>query len=157
MVESDVRLLATFRRLGMRILQPTYNEPCLFGQGAPDIGDADKGITEAGRAWVAEMHANRLLIDLSHCGHRTSADFIAEAREPVMFSHANAFAVCPSPRNKPDDLIASMAWQQNPTRWCSTGNLIAALKITNPERVEMLNYSAAVDNSGADLYGNALN
>jgi membrane dipeptidase len=109
MVESDVRLLATFRRLGMRILQPTYNEPCLFGQGAPDIGDADKGITEAGRAWVAEMHANRLLIDLSHCGHRTSADFIAEAREPVMFSHANAFAVCPSPRNKPDDLIRAVA------------------------------------------------
>jgi membrane dipeptidase len=109
MVESDVRLLATFRRLGMRILQPTYNEPCLFGQGAPDIGDADKGMTEAGRAWVAEMHANRLLIDLSHCGHRTSADFIAEARQPVVFSHANAFAVCPSPRNKPDDLIRAVA------------------------------------------------
>lgn len=109
MVESDVRLLATFRRLGMRIVQPTYNEPCLFGQGAPDMGDADKGITEAGRAWVAEMHANRLLIDLSHCGHRTSAGFIAEARQPVVFSHANAFAVCPSPRNKPDDLIRAVA------------------------------------------------
>ena len=56
MVEGDVTLLATFKRLGMRILQPTYNEPCAFGQGAPDMGEADKGITEAGRAWVAEMH-----------------------------------------------------------------------------------------------------
>ncbi len=118
MVESDVRLLATFRRLGMRILQPTYNEPCLFGQGAPDMGDADKGITEAGRAWVAEMHANRLLIDLSHCGHRTSADFLAEAKRPVVFSHANAFAVCPSPRNKPDDLIRAVS---------ATGGLIGAV------------------------------
>jgi hypothetical protein len=44
-----------------------------------------------------------------------------------------------------------MAWQQNPPRWCSTGNLVAALKITSPERVEMLNYSAAVDNSGAGM------
>jgi len=26
------------------------------------------------------MHANRLLIDLSHCGHATSASFIAEER-----------------------------------------------------------------------------
>jgi|GEM_PF-4644569 membrane dipeptidase len=55
------------------------------------------------------MHANRLLIDLSHCGHRTSAGFIAEARQPVVFSPANAFAVCPSPRNKPDDLTRAVA------------------------------------------------
>ncbi len=109
MVEKDVRLLAPFRRLGMRILQPTYNEPCAFGQGAPDVGDTDKGITELGRAWVAEMHANRLLIDLSHCGHRTSADYIAEASQPVVFSHANAYAVCPSPRNKTDELIRAVA------------------------------------------------
>lgn len=109
MVEKDVRLLAVFKRLGMRILQPTYNEPCVFGQGAPDMGDADKGITEMGRAWVAEMQAQRLLIDLSHCGHRTSADYVAEAKGPVVFSHANAFAVCPSPRNKPDSLIRAVA------------------------------------------------
>lgn len=109
MVEGDVALLAVFKRLGMRILQPTYNEPNAFGQGAPDMGDADKGATEKGRAWVAEMHRQHLLIDLSHCGHRTSADYLAEAREPVVFSHANAFAVCPSPRNKPDDLLRAIA------------------------------------------------
>lgn len=118
MVEADVRLLATFRRLGLRILQPTYNEPCAFGHGAPDMGDADKGITELGRAWVAEMHRNRLLIDLSHCGHRTSADYLAEAKQPVVFSHANAFAVCPSPRNKPDALIRAVS---------KTGGLIGAV------------------------------
>lgn len=54
------------------------------------------------------MHANRLLIDLSHCGHGTGAGFIDEARQPVVFSHANAFGVCPSPRNKPDDLIRAV-------------------------------------------------
>jgi len=109
MVADDIALLATFKRLGMRILQPTYNEPSVFGQGAPDMGETDKGITEAGRAWVAEMHRQRLLIDLSHCGHRTSADYLNEAKEPVVFSHANAFAVCPSPRNKPDDLLRGIA------------------------------------------------
>ncbi|MCP8941057.1 dipeptidase [Alsobacter sp. SYSU M60028] len=109
MVEKDVSLLAAFKRLGMRILQPTYNEPCAFGQGAPDTGDADRGMTELGRQWVAEMHRNRLLIDLSHCGHRTSADFIAAAKAPVVFSHANAYAVCPSPRNKTDALLRAVA------------------------------------------------
>jgi hypothetical protein len=28
---------------------------------------------------------------------------------------------------RPDDLIAAMAWQQNPTRWCSVGNIVATL------------------------------
>jgi membrane dipeptidase len=55
------------------------------------------------------MHANRLLTDLSHCGHRTRAGFIAEARQSVVSSDADAFAVCPSPRNKPDDLIRVVA------------------------------------------------
>ena len=140
MVEADVRLLASFRRLGLRILQPTYNEPCAFGQGAPDMGDADKGITELGRAWVAEMHRNRLLIDLSHCGHRTSADYLAEAKRPVVFSHANAFAVCPSPRNKPDDLIRAVA---------RTGGLIGAVMwspaVRHATRPTMEDYVAHVD------------
>lgn len=52
---------------------------------------------------------------------------------------------------KADDLVSSMQWQQNPTRWCSIGNLVAMLRVTSPQRVEMLNYSAAVDNSGAGM------
>lgn len=46
---------------------------------------------------------------------------------------------------KTDDVIASMQWQQNPTRWCSTGNLVAAMKIVGAERMEILNYAAALD------------
>jgi membrane dipeptidase len=38
MAEEDLAMLATFKRLGMRILQPTYNERCKFGQGAPFVG-----------------------------------------------------------------------------------------------------------------------
>ena len=48
MAEEDLAMLATFKRLGMRILQPTYNERCKFGQGAPFVGNADEGMTPAG-------------------------------------------------------------------------------------------------------------
>lgn len=109
MVEPDVRLLEVFRTLGLRIVQPTYNERNAFGYGAPFLGDGDRGITEAGRAWVSEMHRHRMIIDLSHCGLKTSADYIAEATRPVVFSHANAMAVCPSPRNKTDELLRAIA------------------------------------------------
>lgn len=109
MIEADVALLATFRRLGLRIVQPTYNERNVFGYGASFVGAEDGGIGDAGRDWIAAMHAAKLLVDLSHCGHRTSAGYIAAARAPVVFSHANAHAIWASPRNKTDDLIRGVA------------------------------------------------
>jgi len=49
---------------------------------------------------------------------------------------------------KIDDLIGSISWQQNPTRWCSVGNMTAAIRLTSPEKVELLNYAAAMDPQG---------
>ena len=49
---------------------------------------------------------------------------------------------------KPEQLVSSMAWQQNPTRWCSIGNLVAAAQIVQPEEVRILSYGAAADPQG---------
>lgn len=57
--------------------------------------------------------------------------------------------------NKPDDLLASMAWQQNPTRWCSVGNLVCAMKVAEPEEVRLLNYAGAMDQQGLSLVSHA--
>ncbi len=51
-------------------------------------------------------------------------------------------------QNKPGELVGAMAWQQNPTRWCSTGNLVATLLAVKPAEVRVLNYAAAVDQQG---------
>ncbi|HBS29943.1 MAG TPA: AmmeMemoRadiSam system protein B, partial [Phycisphaerales bacterium] len=51
-------------------------------------------------------------------------------------------------QGKGEELVASMAWQQNPTRWCSVGNLVAMMKVTGAERVEILNYTVAADQQG---------
>lgn len=58
-------------------------------------------------------------------------------------------------KNKPSELVASMAWQQNPTRWCSTGNLVATLMITEPSEVELLNYAATMDPQGMTMVSSA--
>ena len=54
-------------------------------------------------------------------------------------------------QNKPQDLVAAMAWQQNPTRWCSTGNIVATLGIVNPSKVDVLHYAAAMDPQGLGM------
>ena len=52
---------------------------------------------------------------------------------------------------KPEELVTSMAWMQNPTRWCSVGNIVAAVKTVTPESVRMLNYTAAIDGNGLGM------
>jgi hypothetical protein len=52
---------------------------------------------------------------------------------------------------KPEELVASMAWMQNPTRWCSIGALVATLKTAEPESVRLLHYAAAIDQNGSGM------
>lgn len=57
--------------------------------------------------------------------------------------------------NRMEDLVGSMAWQQNPTRWCSIGNMLAAIRVADPERIELLNYAAAMDPQGTTFVSSA--
>ncbi len=57
--------------------------------------------------------------------------------------------------NKMDDLIGSMAWQQNPTRWCSIGNIAATLRVIEPAKIDLLNYAAAMDPQGTTFVSSA--
>ncbi len=54
-------------------------------------------------------------------------------------------------QNKPDELIAAMSWQRNPTRWCSVGNMVATMKAVQPGEVRLLHYAAAMDPQGTGL------
>lgn len=74
----------------------------------------------------------------------------AEAARNRVFQHDREMIQLYQQR-KADELLASMAWQQNPTRWCSTGNLIAAMLITDPSDVRILNYAAAMDQEGMGM------
>jgi AmmeMemoRadiSam system protein B len=58
-------------------------------------------------------------------------------------------------QRKPDELVAAMAWQQNPTRWCSTGSLVATMLIAEPTDVQILNYIGAMDSQGMAMVSSA--
>jgi membrane dipeptidase len=100
-------LAQAYQTLGVRIMQLTYNEESPLGYSC--LMPEDKGLTEKGRAAVAELNRAGLLIDLSHVGDRTSRDAILESKKPVAFTHANPRSFCNSPRNKPDDVLRVLA------------------------------------------------
>jgi membrane dipeptidase len=50
-----------------------------------------------------------VLVDLSHCGHRTTLDGIAASKKPVAITHAGCAAVADLPRNKTDEELRLLA------------------------------------------------
>ncbi len=101
---SDVGL---FWSLGQRVSQLTYDARNALGSGARE--PRDRGLTPFGAEVVAAMNRVGMVVDISHCGERTSREAIAASREPVLVTHANCRALAPHPRNKSDAIIRLMA------------------------------------------------
>lgn len=106
-VEHDLRLLDVFFKLGVRVIQITYNEKNLVGDGCTEITDC--GLSKFGKEMIQRMNAIGMVVDLSHVGYRTSMEAIEISSDPVIFSHSNVDSVCPSKRNLKDDQIVALA------------------------------------------------
>ena len=106
-IEEDIGLLSIFHTLGVRLIQLTYMEANLVGQGCLERIDA--GLTHFGLEVIDEMNRLGILIDLSHVGYRTTMDAIEASAKPVAFTHANPQSLCSHARNKPDDAIKALA------------------------------------------------
>ena len=96
-----------FRQLGVRIMQLTYNNRSIFGDGCLEPGNA--GLSKAGIAAVKKMNDLGIAVDLSHSGYRTTSEGIAESKKPVLISHSGCAAVYAHPRNKPDEILKALA------------------------------------------------
>ena len=99
--------VALFRRLGLRCAQLTYNAQNLIGSGSTER--VDGGVSDYGAAIIAEMEKQRMLVDVSHCGDKTTLDAIAIAKGPIAITHSNARALVDHPRVKTDEAIKALA------------------------------------------------
>ena len=106
-IESNLYLLDAFYKMGIRIIQPTYNERNLYGDGCDERVDA--GLSRFGFRMIERMDRLGIVIDLSHVGEKTSLETIENSKNPTIVSHACARAVCDNVRNKSDDLIQALA------------------------------------------------
>ncbi len=106
-IEDRIDRLALFHRLGVRIVQVTYNERNLLGDGCYER--VSGGLTHFGADAVAEMNRLGILIDLSHVGERTTLDVIDASEQPVSCTHANAKSYYDVRRNKTDEALRRLA------------------------------------------------
>ena len=107
MLGTDLARMDEFREMGVKIVQLTYNVPNMVGEGCLSPGNG--GLTDFGRELVAHMAATGVLVDLSHCGQRTTAEAISAAAGPVAITHSGCSAVYEHPRSKHDAELRAMA------------------------------------------------
>lgn len=107
MLEGRIDRVDVFHDLGVKVIQLTYNRRNELGFGS--IEAEDRGLTAFGREVVARMNDLGVLVDLSHCGHRTTEDGIRASAAPVAITHTGCHALAALPRNKPDRVLRLLA------------------------------------------------
>ncbi len=73
-IEDDIGLVEIWHRLGMRIMQLTYNNQSLLATGCYE--EEDSGITRMGREVITEMNRLGLIIDMSHSSQNSTLQAI---------------------------------------------------------------------------------
>ena len=106
-IENKLSLLEVLYRLGIRIIQITYNSANLIGFGGGE--SRDFGLTDFGKDVIREMNRLGMIVDLGHVGYRTTLEAIEFSNAPAFVSHANVRKLADSPRNKSDDIIKAVA------------------------------------------------
>jgi membrane dipeptidase len=104
--------LEVLHAAGLRSLGLTWSRPNIFATGVPfafpGSPDQGPGLTDAGRALVAACDDLGILVDCAHLNARGFWDVAELSDRPLIASHCNAHAVCPSPRNLTDEQLRAV-------------------------------------------------
>jgi len=147
--EGRLETIDTFWNMGVKVTQLTYNVRNLVGDGC--LEDANGGLTRYGHSVVERMNDLGMIVDLSHCGQRTTAEGIAASESPVAITHSGCNSVARHPRSKDDAELRAMA---------DTGGVIGIylMPFLTPGRVPMAadvvdHIEHAIDVCGEDHVG----
>jgi len=106
-VQHELGYVRIFRQLGVRMMHLTYNRRNMLGDGCAEPADA--GLSDFGRAAIAEMNRVGVIVDVAHSGQRTSLEAARASSRPVVASHTACMALNRHVRNKGDDVMRAIA------------------------------------------------
>lgn len=108
-IPDELRYLRVFYQLGIRMMHLTYQRRNMIGDGCGEISNA--GLSDFGKAVIAEMNRIGVIPDCAHSGWQTSLEAAQVSSQPVVASHTTCAALDPKPhaRSKPDEVIRAIA------------------------------------------------
>ena len=104
---DELRYVRLFFQLGVRMMHLTYNRRNMIGDGCAEPSNA--GLSDFGRAVVAEMNRVGVIVDIAHSGWQTSLDAAKLSKRPMVASHSACVAIKKHIRAKPDNVIRAIA------------------------------------------------
>ncbi|OQW40227.1 MAG: membrane dipeptidase [Proteobacteria bacterium SG_bin5] len=107
-IAGNLAVLRLYHALGVRYVTLTHFKSLAWADSSTDAPRAN-GLSDFGRAVIAEMNRIGMIVDVSHTSDATAAAAIAASRAPVIASHSGARAVTDAVRDLPDPLIRALA------------------------------------------------
>jgi membrane dipeptidase len=104
-LSADPRALEAFHQSGVRWVIPAWKDNAFSGTAF----GTDAGLSEAGRELIALAEELRIVVDVSHLSDTAFADVLEVSSRPIVASHSNCRAICPSRRNLTDGMIRVLA------------------------------------------------
>lgn len=102
----DPAVLETCYNSGLRSLGLVWSRSNAYAHGVPfafpSSPDTGPGLAGTGKELVRECNRLGVLVDLSHLNEKGFWDVAALSDAPLMATHSNAHALCPSTRNLTD-------------------------------------------------------
>lgn len=116
--KGELRKLHQLYEMGVRMVTLTWNYPNELGY--PNVNrlresvdcftpDTEGGLTDIGRAFVTEMEALGMIVDVSHLSDAGFYDVLEMTHKPFVASHSNARSICRHVRNLSDGMIRALA------------------------------------------------
>ena len=105
-IDPEFAALDVLHAAGLRSIGLVWSRPNIFAHGVPfrfpGSPDVGPGLTDAGRDLVAECNKRGIMIDLSHLNEQGFWDVAGMTTAPLVATHSNVHALCPSARNLTD-------------------------------------------------------
>jgi len=122
-----------FFKLGQRVSQLTYNWQSRIGSGSTER--VDGGVSDYGVSIIEAMNKVGMLIDVSHCGDKTTLDAIALSPKPIAITHSNCRALNNHPRLKTDEAIKALAAKGGVMGIAGVRNFVTAKEPTTVDNI----------------------
>ena len=119
-IGNKISNLRLYYSLGVRYATLTHNCHNIYADAAltdDSDGKSSKskpfhgGVSDAGKDLIKEMNRIGMIVDLAHVSTDTMRDVLGGSESwsgsaaPIIFSHSSAYAICPHPRNVPNDIL----------------------------------------------------
>jgi len=112
-IAADLSNLEEWYGRGVRSIGLAWSRPNVFGWGvplrfpsSPDIG---QGLSYAGKELTRQCRRLGILVDVSHLNEEGFWDVAKIGGGPIVASHSNVHAICPSARNLTSEQLSCIA------------------------------------------------